>query len=382
MSDTHHNYSILINDHLSIGQYLLINLCFVSADNFAPKGFYKFMSVKKINSIGVIIVSYASSDVIEECLNSLVASQFTNLKIVVCDNASPDNTAEIIKTWAHMHAVGFAQVEPETTVTNIETKVTLIQSPINAGYAGGVNLGLTYLRQDKDVDLFWILNPDSVVDTNTASAFAKHAEKKPNFSLMGSRVLYLDGGQVIQSDGGNINMWTGVCNNRNQGLAPQNAQHPDASSLQFISGANMVASRQFIERVGLLNEDYFLYYEEVDWAMRRADLPLEWCTEALVFHHGGTAIGTGAHNRGASAFANYFNFRNRMMFISRFNKTALPIAYLYTLLKIIKVYFKDGKDQAIGGWRGLNFMAPPQKVADRIDSNAKALAFPKLGSSK
>lgn len=338
------------------------------------------MSQVKLNSIGVIIVSYASGDVITDCLDSLIASDFPNLKIAICDNASPDNTVAVIRDWAARTGADFAETSGDATPD--AAQVTLIHSPLNSGYAGGVNLGIDFFKQDPNVDLFWVLNPDCIVETGTASAFAKQAKNAPAFSLMGSRVLYLDGDKVIQSDGGNVSLWTGVCKNKNQGLPPEKTPQPDAANLQFISGANMVASRAFIERVGHLHQDYFLYYEEVDWAMRRGDLPLAWCNDARVYHHGGTSIGTGAHNRAASAFANYFNFRNRMMFVARFNKLGLPTAYVYTLLKIIKIYLKDGRKQAVGGWRGLNFLSPPAEVADRIDDRAKPHAFPNLRSQK
>ena len=337
------------------------------------------MSKNHIDTIGVVIVSYASSDVIEDCLNSLLASDYAKLKIVVCDNASPDPTVELIQSWAQGCGASHGEVTPDISIDHIPKQITVIRSPVNLGYAGGVNTGLKYLLQDPSVDLFWVLNPDCVVETGTAAALVKQAEKVRNFSLMGSRIQYLEGDKVIQSDGGQVNLWTGVCKNINQGQQPNTATAPSVDELQFISGASMIASRKFVETVGLLEEDYFLYYEEVDWAMRRGDLPLTWCSEATVYHHGGTSIGTGAHNRAASAFANYFNFRNRMMFVSRFRKMALPVAYFYTLLKIIKIWLNDGKDQAIAGWRGLNFMSPPKSVSDRIDPAARAIAFSPKG---
>ena len=81
----------------------------------------------------------------------------------------------------------------------------------------------------------------------------------------------------------------------------------------------MVVSRDFLARVGPMREDYFLYYEEVDWALRRGDLPLAFAGDAIVYHHGGTSIGTGRLDERPSAFSNYFNYRNRMRFMRRFH---------------------------------------------------------------
>ncbi|PIB26755.1 hypothetical protein BFP76_10895 [Amylibacter kogurei] len=326
-------------------------------------------------TIGVAIVSFASSDVIEDCLNSLLTSDYTDLKIVVCDNASPDNSRALIRTWAANAGVSFQEVGQDTKISKIDAHVTMINADVNLGYAGGVNQCLAYLQQDPDVGLFWVLNPDCEVESTTASDFAAHAARAGDFSLMGSRVLYNRADRAIQSDGGGVNRWTGVCSNLNQGASADTAIRPHIDSLDFISGANLVASRKFIETVGLMREDYFLYYEEVDWAMRRGDLPLTWCDGALVHHHGGTAIGSGGHDTAASGFSNYFNFRNRMWFMARFNKPALPIAYIYTLLKVVKIRLKDGRENAQGAWFGLNNMSPPQHIHDRIAPEARDRAF-------
>ncbi len=95
----------------------------------------------------------------------------------------------------------------------------------------------------------------------------------------------------------------------------------------------MVASRLFIEQAGLMVEDYFLYYEEVDWAFRRGDLPLRLVPDAVVYHHGGTVIGSGSLSRRATPFANYFNYRNRARFARRHMPLALPLLLAKAVLK-------------------------------------------------
>jgi GT2 family glycosyltransferase len=144
----------------------------------------------------------------------------------------------------------------------------------------------------------------------------------------------------------------------------------------------MVASRQFIEMVGPLREDYFLYYEEVDWAFRRGGLPLRTCPEAVVHHHGGTSIGTGDINRRASAFANYFNFRNRLRFLARFAWPALPVAYVYSMAQIARLVLTGSGREAVGALRGLHQLRPPREVADRIAPEAAELAFGRWGRQK
>lgn len=326
-------------------------------------------------SIGVVVVAYGSADVIEDCLTSLLASDFPNLSIAVVDNASPDDTAERVRAVATAAGVTFQEIDA-STASAAPARITLIRARENTGYAGGVNIGLRFFRQVGDTSLFWVLNPDSVVLPETAGAYARKAAAAGRFSLMAGRTLYYDSGGRIQSDGGRVNLWTGVCRNLNQGKLAKETTMPPAAAVNFLSGANIVASREFVERVGPMEERYFLYYEEVDWAMRRKDMPLVLVPEAIVLHHGGTAIGSGAVGRLPSAFSNYFNYRNRILFTLRFNPLGLPLAYGYSVLRIVRLLLQGAPESARGAWRGLHLLPPPKEVASRIERAAWPRAFP------
>ncbi len=335
--------------------------------------------------ISVIVVTYCSEDIIEACLDSLLASSGASLRVAVCDNASPDESAALVVQWAKRRGVSFSETEAgaRAPVDGDLPWLTLLRVPSNLGFAGGVNVGLTWFLSRPEIGLFWVLNPDSVVEPGTAAAYVRHAEEAGPFALMGGRTQYLEPPGYVQSDGGRIRRWTGgVCYNVNQGLLPAEATPPAAESLDFLSGANVVASRAFIQAAGLLQEDYFLYYEEVDWAFRRGALPLVTCPEAVVHHHGGTTIGSGSITRLGSAFANYFNFRNRMRFVARFAWPMLPAAYVYSMLQIFKLLLAGGGRPAAGAVRGLHQLPPPREVADRIAPDAAVLAFGRWGQSR
>ena len=330
--------------------------------------------------IGVIIVCYMSVDVIIGCLQSLIDSRNVTLRIIVTNNASPDETAQIVCDWAKNQGIEFEEhmVGPELSPKlNTSTSVALLNTTSNLGFAGGVNIGLRTLLKDRTVDFFWILNPDCVVLPNTAQIFAAKLEALGPFSLMGGRILYHEAPRLIQSDGGRVNRWTGICSNVNQGLKSGDAPLPDIDSLDFISGANVVVSRIFVETAGLMPEHYFLYYEEVDWAKRRGSLPLVICPDAIVLHHGGTSIGTGSVNRRPSEFANYFNYRNLMRFMRRYEPNRLPIAFFYSFLKVVRLIFLQAWGEADGAFRGLCSMKPPLAVLNRLTPEAAKMAFSK-----
>ncbi|SMY09295.1 glycosyltransferase family 2 protein [Flavimaricola marinus] len=323
--------------------------------------------------IGVIIVTFQSADVIAACLESLRTSTQPDLHVVVCDNASDDGTLEVIRNWADANNVALAELSPDGPP--VSTGFSILSTGGNLGFAGAVNAGLKRLLAVPDLDLFWVLNPDSEALPDTASAFARKAREAGPFALMGGRIRYHEAPGHIQSDGGVVFPWSGICKNLNSGLLPESAVLPDAETLDFISGASLVASRRFVEQAGLMVEDYFLYYEEVDWAARRGDLPLILCPEAEVLHHGGTTIGTGAMNRRPSPFANYFNYRNRMRFVRRFRPLALPTTWFLSMLRVAKLMLLGAMDEAAAAARGLNGLPPPAAVRDRIAPGDRFRAF-------
>jgi GT2 family glycosyltransferase len=328
--------------------------------------------------IGVIIVAYQSGDVIGACVESLLASQGAGLRVVVCDNASTDETVAKLRRVTQAAGVALAE-HPAAWAGALSfdelAPVTLLRSDANLGYAGAVNIGLRALAPHLEVGLFWVLNPDSVVLPDTAAAYLRAAGQGGAFGLMGGRTVYHEAPNRIQSDGGRVSRWTGVARNLNAGCLPEEVEMPDPTTLDFISGANMVASRAFVDQVGSMAEDYFLYYEELDWAARRGDLPFRLCAQAVVLHHGGTTIGSGSETRRSSGFANYFNYRNRMRFMRRFNPAGLPLSYAYSMAKIATLAARGARDEAAGAFRGLHHLPPPAAVRARLSPEAAARAF-------
>jgi hypothetical protein len=329
--------------------------------------------------LGVAIVAFRSADVILPCLESVFASRDVALRVAVTDNASDDDTAALVSDWAARRAAerdnfSFAELPAGGTSAPTAT-LTLLRSEFNGGYAYGVNAGLSLLLRDPELTLFWVLNPDCVVPPETAAAYAR-AGADGRFALMSGRTVYCEDPHRIQTDGGRINRWTGVCSSVNAGRDAEAAPMPDAASLDFLTGGNVVASRRFIERAGLMPEDYFLYYEEVEWALRRGDLPLRLADGVLVRHHGGTAIGSGTASRGASPFAHYFNVRNRLRFLRRNRPWATPFGLAHALAKAGQLALAGARAEALAVLAGALGLLPPAAIRERIaPGKARERAF-------
>lgn len=329
------------------------------------------MTQTAIPTLGVVVVTYCGADVIATCLETLMGAQDVALRVVVVDNGSPDDTVAVIKDWAS-GAAPF-QASLPFIVSDIAKpipldgtgeghQITLIETGQNTGFAGGVNHGLAVLAKDPGIDRFWVLNPDCAVPPATPE---KLARAPGGFSLMGNRIIFQDDPDMIQIDGGLINWTTGVTSNLNTLRDPATTPAPTPEQMQFISGASMVASRAFYESVGPMKEDYFLYYEEVDWALRR-NAPLAWADGAPVYHKGGASIGSRTTRQRASALSLYFIHRARVMFLWRFRKTSLSQGLIYSLAKSVQLLGQGDRAGAAAVLRGTFQMRPPKAVRIKL----------------
>jgi len=345
--------------------------------------------------LGVIIVTFNASDVILDCLESLLAARDVRLAIVVVDNASPDRTPDTITHWAAGRHADAASAElpfeiapcpkPIPLGTQEEVpfaatghRLTLIETGLNVGFAAGVNRGLDHLSAHQDIDRFWILNPDSIVPPGTPPALARAAGSGPGgaFSLMGGRIVYCAPPYTtIQLDGGTIDRRTGSTRNVNQFGPSEDTPPPDPGRLDFIAGTHMVVSRAFLESAGLMPEDYFLYYEEVDWALCRADLPLAFCDQAPIYHRAGTAIGSGRPDRSPTPFSVYFLHRNRMKLMRRYFPRGLAGAYVFSIAKAGQFALRGEFPQAHALLAGAFGRPPSKRLRGQLSPEAATIAF-------
>jgi len=107
--------------------------------------------------------------------------------------------------------------------------------------------------------------------------------------------------------------------------------------LNMIHGSCMLVTRPFLESVGPLAEDYFLYCEEIDWATRaeRCGFTLAYADDALIYHKEGAVIGTSADGRRRSVLSDYYAVRSRLRFSIKFFPYTLPTVYLGLIIVIV-----------------------------------------------
>ncbi|MBA9077848.1 glycosyltransferase family 2 protein [Rufibacter quisquiliarum] len=283
--------------------------------------------------IYTVLVNYKGWEDTIECLESLLKLDYPHNKIMVVDNASPDNSFQHLINWADSYfknePSAFAVLtrkqvlEVDTVALEATTKLFFYQSDQNAGFAAGNNIGIRFALQQNSADFLWLLNNDTVVDKNCLSELVKEAlsveSKKKKVGIWGSKILYYHAPDTIQALGGKLSLRTFTSSHIAEGLKeaeiPERIQAPD-----YIVGASMFVSKTFIEQVGLLDESYFLYFEELDWAERgrRKGFTLGFARQSKVFHKEGRSIGSSSSGKKKSELADYHGIRSKIIFFKKF----------------------------------------------------------------
>ncbi len=271
-----------------------------------------------------------------ECLESLLLLEYPNFRIVVCDNGSNDDSLHQIRSWANSHVERFAEYQRSDAesggLQGADPVLTLIRNNENLGFAGGNNVGLRYAMALGDVEYCWLLNNDTVVETDALTHLVERMQQHQNIGVCGSTIrLYHDRMRVQALGGGHYCRWIGLpwhygrFSTWGKTINKKRAE----AWMNYVEGASMLVSRQFLEKIGLLCEDYFLYFEETDWAIRAEDFfQLAYAPLSFVYHKVGGSIGTSSNPAKKTYVCDYYNIRNRLLFTRRFYPAALPTVWL------------------------------------------------------
>jgi GT2 family glycosyltransferase len=227
--------------------------------------------------------------------------------------------------------------EPEQTSRH---PVILIQSDENRGYAGGNNIGIRHALKKGDCSALWILNNDTVVEADSLRLLRERAAElrssNRRVGIIGSKVLYYDRPNIIQSVGGRYNRWLAIP--RHIGEGDQDSRQYDAVTDRFdyVPGVAMLLLREFIDEIGIMNEEYFLFFEELDLAVRgaRQGWELDICT-GRVYHKEGRSTGSSFNPRRRSYLSEFYQLRNRAVFTRNYYRRYLPSVYFGYLLSLL-----------------------------------------------
>lgn len=297
-----------------------------------------------------------------ECLESVFRQDYPNYRVVVCDNASLDGSLNHLEAWAAgrapyvppqdsplRHLTTPALSKPldflvldhqsaEQGVHGADPALLLVDGGGNLGFAGGNNVGMRYALARGDADYIWLLNNDTVIEPDCLTRMVRRLRDHPGPATCGSRILFYADPNVVQAlGGGRFNRWTAISSQSLGRFLPADQAVDTAAierQLSYIVGCSWLLPRSYLVDVGLMDERYFLYYEEVDWVLRAGGrYALCYADDARVYHKEGSSIGTPTGARPSSLLSDFYIFRNKLWITRRHFPLGLPSVYLATLIQ-------------------------------------------------
>ncbi|WP_316820153.1 glycosyltransferase family 2 protein [Pedobacter gandavensis] len=220
-----------------------------------------------------------------------------------------------------------------------------LRSEQNLGFAGGNNMGIKIAKGE----FLLLLNNDTEISPNLITVLTETMEQDQEIGIISPLILYYDQPDIIQYAGfTEMNYLT--ARNRGIGNMEKNEGQFDLDSREtgFCHGAAMMCRRKDLNHVGQMAENYFLYYEELDWCeqFKRAGKKIWFCGKTKIYHKESISVGK------ESSIKTYFMTRNRMLFIRR--NTSFLNLLLFSCFYIgvacpkqIFIYLKKGRTDLI-----------------------------------
>ncbi len=260
--------------------------------------------------ISIITVNYNGYKDTAELIDS-IPSDKCSLEVIVVDNASLEDEASMIEAR-------YPQVK-------------VIRSDKNLGFAGGNNLGI---KAANGKYLFFVNNDTYFRDFNI-EALVNRLESSSDIGVVCPKIRFSYGEQNIQYAGYTPLSRITVRNRAIGFNEPDNGQYDVSHQTPYAHGAAMMVKREVIEEVGMMPENYFLYYEELDWSMHitRAGYRIWYEPACTIYHKESQSTGQD------SPLRSYYIKRNRLLLVKRNYKGIYKyLAYLYL---VIIVELKD-----------------------------------------
>lgn len=322
-------------------------------------------------SVFVIVLNWNGWRDTLECLESVYRLDYPNYRVLVVDNGSEDGSLDHMCSWAEGREEVWLDTIPGSLQHHVtppipkpiswkilhtdelsnsadrigaaalgEKALTILETGSNLGYAGGNNAGIRHAIAS-GAEYMWILNNDTVVDRHALSALVDRMDRGVDVGLCGATLMRYYEPELVHVTGG-----AGFDQTKGQqkllGYGERIGTLPDSASVEaslaYVAGSATLVSRRFIGDVGLMDEHYFLYYEELDWAIRGASkgYSLGYAPNAIMYHKEGGSIGSSGRNPIPSPLAEYYLTRNLLLIVRKYYPKSTTRVWSQLILRLAK----------------------------------------------
>lgn len=313
------------------------------------------MMVPILTAIPVLIVTFRNAADVSACLHALSRMEPTeSFAVFICENGGPDAFECLVASLTGPQG----RCDPDSAlpmltsprlsrVTRLRLRTSDPSRPIsvhvgeasdNLGYAGGVNAYLEQLLKHPGWTGVWILNPDTEPSPDALNELVNYAVRH-NRGMVGSLLVQRDQPDFVQSRGLVWRKWRASTMAVDWWSSATACPPPDEVDrrLDAASGASVYVTRDCLARTGLMDERYFLYFEDLDWGLRaKRHSAIGYAHRSVVMHEGGTTIGSAQSRCRHSALAVFLDFRNRILFVRRHFPSWLPWTILIEAVETLE----------------------------------------------
>lgn len=288
----------------------------------------------KAPRVAIVLLNWNNFNDTNDCLKSLKNVMYPNYETIVIDNNSGDDSLQHLRK-----------------LRGIE----LIENSENSGFSGGVNIGINRALSRK-TEYVLLLNNDTTVDAHFLTAMVRAMESDEKIGIVGSKILQMQPNNRIWSAGGKISGMTKRTSQYGQG-AMDNSQFNQPRDVDFVSGCCMLIRREVFERIGTFDEDFFMYYEDVDFCVRAkaASYRVLYWPDAVIWHNA-----SASSNR---SFRDYYRMRN-YIFILKKN-------YNYGIIKIFFLALFESQERIMRIFARKFIKKDKERLIERIISMLK-----------
>lgn len=255
------------------------------------------MKLEATSKTTIILVDYNGLDDTLKCLESLSKLSGPKPQVIVVDNGSSPSVATQI----------------ESAFGNVE----VLRSEENLGWAGGNNLGIRHALQE-EADYLLLLNNDTVVAPELIDSFLAAADAHPDYGIFGCIVCYMDEPDEVNMDGCRFDVGEETSFFTRQPVPDSTDATVDVTETEIVFGCCMFIRREVFEKIGLIDEDFFLIHEESDFCLRAIENGYRCgiLGKRLVWHKGSSTFA-----REGKPLQRYFDARNLYRLLQKHPRT-------------------------------------------------------------
>ena len=327
--------------------------------------------------VHIVLLNWNSAADTLECLESVMRIDYPNYQIVVCDNASSDDSVERIRDWASgsgranvpcddlRHLMDAPRLEPTPfveldrataerggTTASRSARVVLVHIGDNLGFAGGNNVGMRYAlasRAGEEEGFVCLLNNDTVVSRDWLSRLMVAIAADETIGAVGAMLFEYYEPELVESAGGGVvHSWQGMPRGTTATRQRRGTTASIPRRLDFLTGACMLMRASTLDRVGLIDERFFLYCEDIELSLRirRHGWRIALVADAEIWHK------NGGSTRRQGARRDYYIVRNSLLLVHKLYPMLVPVAVAFSLYRcaLPKILRRDWtRLRAVGG---------------------------------